>query len=91
MEKWFVYVLQSEKGGKHYVGISGNLQHHLELHNEGKTNSTKARRPFKLIYTEEYDTLQETRKKEKYYKSGSGREKLKNLFPGGSIGRAAGC
>jgi len=49
----------------------------LKQHNAGMTHSTKKGRPFKLIYQEECGTRLEARQREKFYKSGCGRELLK--------------
>ena len=79
MEKWFVYVLKSLKDGNLYIGISQDPEKRVETHNKGKTESTRNRRPFILIYKEKCNSLNEAREKEKYYKSGFGREVIKNL------------
>ena len=81
MEEWFVYALRSLRDNNLYVGISRNPENRVETHNKGKTESTKNRRPLVLIYKESYNSLKEARQKEKYYKSGIGREVLKNLIP----------
>jgi len=41
---------------------------------------TKVHKPVKLVYTEYFDTEQEALAKEKYLKSGGGREWLKNMM-----------
>jgi len=79
MEEWFVYALRSLGDNNLYIGISRNPEKRVEIHNKGKTESTKNRRPFVLIYKEKCDSLKEAREREKYYKSGFGREKIKNL------------
>jgi len=38
------------------------------------------KRPLKLIYVEQFNSREEAREKEKYYKSGKGREELKKLL-----------
>jgi len=81
MEEWFVYALRSLKDRNLYIGISRDPEKRVEIHNKGKTNSTKNRRPFVLIYKENCHSLKEARGKEKYYKSGFGRETLKSLIP----------
>jgi putative endonuclease len=73
-------VLQSIKDKHLYIGISKNPERRLIEHNRGMTKSTKARRPFKLIFKEECKNRIEARKKEKYFKSGIGREFLKNYL-----------
>ena len=47
---YYVYVLQSEKDRKIYVGFTKNLEERLKLHNNGKVKSTKNRLPLKLVY-----------------------------------------
>ncbi|MFA6006594.1 MAG: GIY-YIG nuclease family protein [Candidatus Paceibacterota bacterium] len=77
-----VYVLLSEKTGKRYVGSSHeNIPDiRLRAHNAGKTSSTKAGRPWKLIHTESCEDFTEARKRENWLKSGTGREYLDKLF-----------
>ncbi len=63
---------------KIYVGSTRKLDSRIKSHNGGKVRTTKSRRPIKLIYTEEYPTYTDARKRELYLKSGTGREWLKN-------------
>ena len=49
-------------------------------HNKGKTRSNKAYKPFNLVYFEDYKTRLEAVKREKYLKTGSGRELLKRIL-----------
>ena len=77
MEKLWVYALSSEMDGRIYVGFSSNVEKRLKEHNAEKTKSTKGFRPWKVIYTESVASRIEARELEKYYKSGSGKEKLK--------------
>jgi putative endonuclease len=61
-------------GNHFYVGLTENLQNRLYEHNSGKTKSTKAFAPWKIVYTEEFSTREEARQREKYLKSGAGRK-----------------
>ena len=45
---YYTYVLQSEKDGKFYLGFTEDLKQRFELHNKGRVDSTKDRRP--LLY-----------------------------------------
>ena len=87
----YVYVLCSLKDQKLYTGISKNPDKRLVQHNLGMTKSTKGRRPFELIYFEKFESVIEARCREKFLKSGHGREFLKEMIPCSSVGRAAGC
>lgn len=64
-----VYVLQSEKIGKYYIGSTDNLEDRLIRHNRGYSKYTKNKGPFKVVYKEEFKTRSEARKKEYYLKS----------------------
>ncbi len=77
---YYVYVLISKKDLGFYIGISKNPEKRLKRHNAGDTKSTKGRRPFELIYKEKYSTRKEAREREKYLKSGIGRDFIKNNF-----------
>ncbi|MFA5746704.1 MAG: GIY-YIG nuclease family protein [Candidatus Paceibacterota bacterium] len=76
---WYVYVLKSSKDNDLYIGISEDPERRLLQHNKGMTTSTKPRRPFEIIYREEVKNRIEARKREKYLKSGIGREFLKKF------------
>ncbi len=62
-----------------YVGMTNDLQRRLKEHNNGENKSTKAYKPFALIFTEEFPDRISARVKEKYLKSGIGKEFLKSL------------
>ena len=46
----YVYVLQSSKDKNFYTGCTNNLNKRFKEHNEGKVQSTRDRKPLKLIY-----------------------------------------
>ena len=77
-----VYVLKSLRDGKQYTGYSSDVNRRILEHNSGKTESTRRRRPFELIYTEEYQSEEEAKERERFLKSGKGREELKKLLVG---------
>lgn len=74
------YVLWSNKYRKTYTGSSRNIERRLTEHNSGKCAATKRFTPWKIIYIEEFKTLAVARKREKYFKSHSGRKFLKKLL-----------
>ncbi len=79
---FYVYVLQSVVDDGFYVGITSDVQRRLREHNAGLQRSTKARRPFVLVYSESRATRSEAREREKFWKSGQGRERLSRSFRG---------
>jgi putative endonuclease len=83
IEKWFTYVMRSGKDLGFYVGLTSNLERRLKEHNAGYNRSTRSRRPFEIVYVEHCDSRLEARKREKFLKSGVGREFLKRVVSGG--------
>ena len=77
---FYVYFLQSLKDGKTYVGYTSDLKDRLLRHQCGHVKSTKHRRPFKVLFVEQFVTLKEAKDRELYWKSSSGRNKLRTLF-----------
>jgi putative endonuclease len=74
-----VYAIKSTKKNYIYVWLTNNLERRIYEHNLWKEKTTKPYTPFILIYSENFETRVEARIKEKYLKSGCGKEFLKNL------------
>jgi putative endonuclease len=73
-----VYLLESIKTGKWYIGYTPNdVFKRLTKHNSGSVVSTKPYLPWKLIYYECYQDRKDATGREKFLKSGSGRNFLK--------------
>jgi len=77
---FFVYVLRSQSTGRHDVGFCQDLAQRVGQHNAGLTKSTKNRGPWSLVHHEEYPTRAAAMQRERYLKSGQGREELKGLL-----------
>ena len=72
--KYWVYVIQSENDSWTYTGHTNDVKRRLHDHNRGKMKSTRHHGPFKLIYTEEFSSRSEAMIREKFLKSGKGRQ-----------------
>ncbi len=71
------YILFSEKTGKYYTGSTrAEVAYRISAHNNGKTRSTKAGRPWVLVYEEYHESYSEAQKREMFLKSGVGRKWL---------------
>jgi len=68
-KKYYLYILQSEKDKMLYVGHTDNIERRLIEHNNGFSKSTKPRRPFRLVYQEEFPDKSGVAKKEWYLKN----------------------
>ena len=65
---YYVYIIQSEKDGRYYTGMSKDINVRLREHNSGKSKYTKSYLPWKLVYSEgPFDTTH-ARKREKQLK-----------------------
>ena len=73
---YYPYVLQSEIDNQFYVGYTKDLKLRFEKHNKGYVDSTKDRRPFKLIYYEVWLNQQDALHGEKYLKTYHGKQFL---------------
>ena len=75
--EYFVYILESELDGRLYKGQTSDIDKRIKEHTSGKTKSTKGYKPWKLVYFETFETRDEAVLREKYFKTGIGREFLK--------------
>jgi len=86
MTFYYTYVLQSKKDADWYTGSTRNLQKRFEQHKKGQVESTKDRRPLKLIYYEACLSEEDARRREKSLKTFRGkmtlRRRLKSFFTG---------
>ena len=73
----YVYVLQSSRNARLYIGSSEEPDKRLAAHNAGKVRSTKSARPWKCILLESHPDRATAEKRERYLKSGWGRRTLK--------------
>ena len=75
-----VYILQSQLRKYLYVGMTNNIGRRFKQHQDGKEKTTSPYKPFKLLRIESYPTRLEARVREKYLKSGCGKEWIKSIL-----------
>jgi len=73
---YYTYVLHS-MDMKFYTGYTKNLKLRFEQHSKGQVESTRERRPLKLIYYEACLNQDDATKREKYLKTYHGKMFLK--------------
>jgi putative endonuclease len=83
---YFVYVLQNKTTGRHYTGHCTDPSQRLGQHNAGVTKSTKNRGVWDLVYQEAFESRGEVMRRERFLKSGKGREQLQRILAGGCAG-----
>ena len=82
IKMYFVYILKSLIVLRYYIGSSENVARRLSDHNSGKVKSTKAYKPWEIVYLERFDIKSDALKREKQiksYRSGNAFKKLLGL------------
>ncbi|MFH1497990.1 MAG: GIY-YIG nuclease family protein [Verrucomicrobiota bacterium] len=69
-------MLQSESDDGLYIGFSSDLKRRLKEHQSGRSMSTRHRGPWVLIYYESYLCEEDALGRERFLKSGAGRQLL---------------
>lgn len=82
MPGYYVYILQSLRDSSYYTGFSTDVVRRLEEHNRGKSRYTKGKTPWKVVYTEEYESKMEALRREKFLKAQRNREFYARLITG---------
>jgi len=75
---FYVYAITSINRKYIYVGLTNNPKRRITQHQSKKEKTTAPYSPFKMVLIETFNTRQEARNREKYLKSGTGKEWLKN-------------
>ncbi len=76
---WYVYVLRSLKTNSLYVGSTCDIERRVREHNLGIGGGyTRKQRPFELAFYEAYAVKEDAVKAEIFFKSGYGREILRD-------------
>ncbi|MBI5732589.1 GIY-YIG nuclease family protein [Candidatus Jorgensenbacteria bacterium] len=79
---YYVYIIQSlKKDTSYYTGLTSDIERRLKEHNKSDTKTTRSNKPWKLIYIEKFENRPAARIREKYLKSGVGREFRNKILP----------
>ena len=81
----YVYILQSEKNGRFYVGSTTDFNKRMIEHQEGLVLSTKAYRPWKVVFRQEFENYSGARKAELKIKRYKRRDYIIKLINGGLV------
>jgi len=77
---YFVYLLESLKDGKYYIGHTNNLNERLKYHNTGRCKYTKNRGPWILRAYKSFSTRAEAMREEKRLKKFKNRSAIEEFF-----------
>ena len=76
---YYVYIIQSDKDGRYYVGSTQDIKARVARHNQGRSTYTKNRGPWEVVYFEEYSRRADAVKREKSIKNRKRRDYIKSL------------
>jgi putative endonuclease len=75
---YHAYVIRSVNYGVLYKGHCQDMEVRLKQHNAGKTRSIAKFVPFEVVVIETFPTLEESIRREKYFKTAAGRRFIKS-------------
>jgi putative endonuclease len=82
----YLYILESIGTGRFYIGVTDDLASRLKAHNNGYNKSTKAYRPYRLLFSMEFETKSGAMERERKLKNLKSRKKvlewIKKVSPG---------
>jgi putative endonuclease len=79
-----VYILQSLKTKKYYIGQTDSLARRIHQHNSGYSKSTKHGIPWEMVYHQEFDSRAEAVQFEIKLKKMKSSKYLLDLISGGA-------
>lgn len=77
---YYVYILQSQKDGSRYIGVTTDLKRRLQEHNAGNVRYSNSKRPYRVQWYCAFTNKQKAYDFEKYLKSSSGYAFTKKRF-----------
>jgi len=77
---YYTYILFSEKTQRYYIGSTQNIQTRINRHNAGATKSTRTGRPWKLVYSEKFNSRSDAVKRENHIKKMKNKMWIENLI-----------
>jgi putative endonuclease len=65
---FYVYLIQSEVDSSFYIGYTSNLEFRIKQHNNGESIYSRRKKPWKLVYSEEFENKTFALKRERFLK-----------------------
>jgi putative endonuclease len=79
---YFVYILQSERTGRYYVGSAANPNDRLIDHNRTTRGFTARHRPWRIVFKHDLRSKQEAQAVERRIKNWKSRTMIERLLGG---------
>lgn len=83
--KSHLYILQSIKNGSYYTGSTRNIHQRIRFHNSGYVKATRNKRPYKLVFQQEFDNIDSAHKAELKIKSWKRKDFIEKIIRDGKL------
>ncbi len=83
--KGYLYILQSLKNQSYYIGSTSNIKVRLKQHNSGAVKATRYKRPYKLVFKQEFDSVKAALKAERRVKGWKRRDYIEKIISSGKL------
>ena len=81
----YVYILQSVVNSRYYIGSTIDLKRRIREHNDGKSKYTKFTKPFELVFSQHYPSIEIARRIEHKLKKFKSRAIVEKIIIDGEI------
>lgn len=81
----YVYILESLKSGRYYIGSTTNLEKRIKKHTSGAVHTTRRFLPLRLVFYKEYSDIKEAMRIEYRLKRLKRKDYLKKIVDSGKI------
>ena len=84
-----LYIIQSLKNGSYYIGSTSDIETRLKFHNSGRVKATKYKRPYKLVFKQEFGDIKKAHQAELKIKSWKRRDFIEKIIKDGRFKKMA--
>ncbi|MEM6362290.1 MAG: GIY-YIG nuclease family protein [Bacteroidota bacterium] len=75
-----MYILQSENSGRYYIGHTSDSSERVSYHNNGRVKATRNKGPWRVVYSEKYETKNQANQREFEIKKKKSRKYIEFLI-----------
>lgn len=81
----YVYILKSLKNESYYVGSTEDIERRFKQHNSGNVEATKYKRPYELVFRQDFKDNKTAKQVEFKIKSWKRRDFIEKIIKDGKI------
>lgn len=83
--KGYVYILKSMSCGQYYVGSTTDIKTRLYFHNSGRVIATKNKRPYELMFFQEFESIKVAKRIETKIKVWKRKDFIEKILNDGEV------